>query len=554
MRRAASRLWLPLYLVAPFAVCLFTLRHGIAVPHNETMLFFPPTEAEIAADWRTLITTYREHLVLFPNILFIPSSIAWPWTSPPHLDGIRLHLTLNVCYAAVIALLLVLLLRRTHAAAAQTDRHLIGIVAVMLTFSLAAWQNWMFLSAPFFFPTIMALAAVHLLLGGNIPRRRFLLALACAAGSSFSFGVGLATWPALLPLAWISAGHRRNRMARLAAWCAGGLLCGAAIMLFALQRTDEASLAGKARGTADIAAFFLTILGRPLTNHGPSMSVLLGLALLLLTAFLVRIAWQRRHGGMLAWTAVAAYGIGAAAIITAGRVGIGPMAALESRYISLTVLVPIGALGALSLMRCRLPAAQLLALMLAAAHVVVAAKTVDGAVRIRSLLRQGRACLETPDIASDACMRKLLPGWPPGMATEQARIMYERGYVQPFSLPQDVTWGEPGSDQTLTLQRLQTPGDEDVLLIGGSARTTSCVSPRHVLITLGPGRTVIAHTAAALPGLHPRGLCRPDEGWAVEIDEALWPGLATERIDAWVLDEDGPTLRHAGSRAPQRPS
>jgi hypothetical protein len=268
------------------------------------------------------------HSMLLPGLIWLANMIVFRGDETP-LFAIALALLISIA-----ALLLYAVLRDRGLGCAE--RSLFVVTALGATFWLA--RVGILVSGGF--TIICALPILGLLVGalaltpvdaaGSRRPARWWAAWAGALTASFSFGTGLAAWPALGMVAWA----RREPWRKLGGWCLGTLAC----TLLALTVLPRSLPGGGEAGPTIVLApleslkYWLQLIGSPAANtwagmlHAEEFDPLLGLCSGIAGASLagwgLSRAWrQRRQLTRAEWigAALVAFNAIAAALVAVGR-------------------------------------------------------------------------------------------------------------------------------------------------------------------------------------------------------------------------------------------
>lgn len=272
---------------------------------------------------------------------------------------VRCQMALSVLLASVVSLSLFVLVRRTLRVGAN-GRILAWAVLNVPIFGLIQHENWLW---GIQFITFVPIACLALGMVAATSRwrleRRFLVAMALATVSSFSFANGMVCWPLLLPVlvAYGAADDPRSRR-RLGTWCvvyAIAFVATAAAYFHGFTKPTYHPDPGAAlRDPVGAATYALAFLGRafappPLPRLRGAVVVGASLVLLLVGAC-ASITLERSSSvgrRALPWLTLAGYALVSALVTTAGRFGFGVGQALASRYTTFSSYLAIGLIGLL---------------------------------------------------------------------------------------------------------------------------------------------------------------------------------------------------------------
>lgn len=317
------------------SLALFSLAVALAIPLLSFVCLFPLVENMPTWDqwhlielWSAhfegrpvlplLLKPYNGHLNLLPRLIFFGMGLVSNW-------DVRVDIIASYLAACgTLTLLLLLLARRGK------DGLLLAAPVSAQVFSFLQYEN--FLSGyPFGqnLSQLLSTLVVYLLTFPSRGRVAFLGAAAAAAGATFSWGAGLATWyVGLVALLLRPAGSRR----RLGVWLTLTMLVTIGV---------KAGVGGSFGPIAwkQVLPFFLALLGQawtPLASPSVRLTVYLGTASLLLFAALAGWAVRRLWPGALPWLLLGLSAFASAGLISLGRSGAGLQQALASHYVTAT--------------------------------------------------------------------------------------------------------------------------------------------------------------------------------------------------------------------------
>ncbi|MBI3551439.1 MAG: hypothetical protein HY077_02875 [Elusimicrobia bacterium] len=449
-------------LAAMVALC------GVDLPYSGEWDFFPALEKccsgrlAFADLWRQ----DHEHRVIFQRGLMLLMARASAW-------DVRWELAASL----VLALAAFLVVARRF-----DQRGWALAVAAGLSFSLAAWGNWLWgIQVGLFLSFLAFFGAITLLL-----HEREVLASLCAVVASYSFATGLLAWPVGLALLW---SQRRKRAARI--WGA----CGLAVGVLYFAGYEPQGPPGAPLSPPRLLAYVLIFLGSPLCSWSDGLASLLGLSGL--AGFVV--LWRReRPPEAAAW---AAYAVGGAAMAAVGRSGEGLHQALSTRYITMAVPLWLGLLLLIeraSLSRKKELLGSLAALMLA--------NSAYGALGF--LYRDGQMRLDRDELRRLEPHPVLTMPWPPAEETaarslflkEHRLSLFRDGVPPPRSGPEPAALTPGFFEGEISRTELS---DGRSLVKGWALERASGLAPRTLFFYSGgrlafSGRPYIPHLARAV--------------------------------------------------------
>lgn len=197
----------------PFLLLLLAIRtYGVDVPFNDELFALPPflEKVLVTGEWtlRDFYGQLNDHRPVVP-ILFL-TGVAWLTQWNAHAE-----LLLSPLLAALQTFLIFRIARHSLPTLSRGTRGLLAFLTSLLLSSLTQWENWsQGINSAFLFATTFLLAAILILVKGPPGVRRTLGAAACCFLASFSHFEGLLTWPALLPLLFLSSPEAKPLLQR----------------------------------------------------------------------------------------------------------------------------------------------------------------------------------------------------------------------------------------------------------------------------------------------------------------------------------------------------
>lgn len=316
----------------PVFIFFFVYKYGITVPFVDQWELVPLLE-KLHNNTLTLAdlwSLHNGHRLLFPKILMLLLAYLSNW-------NIFLELCTNIILAIFTFLFLLSILRSTL----QTTPSWLKIFISLIIFSMGQYENWscgwqiqIFLSV---LSSVIAIWAANKWQGKTIG---LIIAISAAVLSSYSFNVGLITWPAVLVVLLIQKKWRLNHIIILV------LACIATVLLYYYKHMKSPQLPS--------VLFFLshplTYIRYVLTYSGASIArsrsfaPIMALILLVLTSLAIFDIWRfdrQKLCGLAPWIALVLYVFMAACVTGLGRAGYGWRQASSSRYATISALLPI---------------------------------------------------------------------------------------------------------------------------------------------------------------------------------------------------------------------
>jgi hypothetical protein len=388
-------LWLGALAATPVLTLWLIARHGVNVPLADDWSLVPLFEKRDAGTLTLgdLLAQHHEHVPVIPRAadLFMAPLTDW---------NLRVEMFRNFGVAVVTFGVILLALRRALAGPAFV---LCSVVASLLFFSPAQWENWIWgWQLEWFLSNLGALVAFYALayVVDGRPRGGLALAALGALVATFSLGQGLLVWPVGLVILLL-----RRRPWR--AWAGVGTLT---YVLYFVDWENPAELGDKTTfldQPGDSLDFLLLYLGRALGSSDATGRVA---AVVVFAAFAAAAlaVLRRRDPDLLqraaVWLALGLYAIGSAVITVVARVD---QHFFTSRY---TVMTALFAIATMTLVYVAAPRGRPAVLAVVAAPLLVggAINVRDGAdgLRTRAAAHEAFArCLRENASPYDPCAR-----------------------------------------------------------------------------------------------------------------------------------------------------
>lgn len=280
--------------------------------------------------WADFWNQHNEHRVLFPTLLLAGLAQLDNW-------NIVVECLCSLAVAALSFALVVGTARRTRIASAG-----FLIVASVIWFSPAQWDNWLWGWQIEWFMNVLGLMAVVFVLaqlaGGTLRARSVALLIGGGVLAQFSLAGGTLVWPIALAVMVLMGAERRHVLA----------VVGAGAIALIANYWHYTS--GDSQGPSQVlhhptyyVHYVLNYLGSPLQIPGSATTAPIAGALVLVlflaaNALLVRLNRQA-FVRMLPWSALGTYAIGNAIVTGVARVRFGSAQALASRYTTISSLL-----------------------------------------------------------------------------------------------------------------------------------------------------------------------------------------------------------------------
>jgi hypothetical protein len=343
-----------LMLLPAVGAFLYIRAYGVDLTFGDAWTMVPLFEKLSAGTlgFGDLWKPHWEHRVLFPRVALLLAGVATGW------DTIAVSYLIQACFLATTVVLFLAFARD-----GAPSRLLLFVPVPFLVFNLAQYFNMFFafqlalVFAQLF--GVLALYLLHLSRMRGAGRLAFLGALASGVVASFSLGSGLFVWPAGFLQILISPLSRAAKRLFLIVWGLAGV--AAWVLYFSGLTVPDRQKGSYFLDDLDPlrqAEFLFTLLGSPFAWRSGLVSgaylalpsaLIFGVLLSGLVAVgLYAVYRARRLGEHSFWVGLLFFGLFCTASIMLARSG-GPIeGAMESRYITFSGLVAVGAYGLIS--------------------------------------------------------------------------------------------------------------------------------------------------------------------------------------------------------------
>ncbi len=235
-----------------------------------------------------------------------------------------------------LALLAFLALRSSTACPRQGARHSAMTLAALQVFSLAQFENWLWgWQVSVMLCLFMVYAAAAMLARGG--HTGLVGAIAATTIASFSFGSGLAAWPAFLaPLLLQARRGGRVERAHAAVWGLSGAIV-LAVYFRGWERPGARGAPLELADLPDVAHYALVFLGSPVSRWGASttMAAAAGCGVVVAVAtLLLRLRRVASRSETVWGLGLPLFALAGGAITGFARHAMGPEQALASRYVT----------------------------------------------------------------------------------------------------------------------------------------------------------------------------------------------------------------------------
>jgi len=554
----------------------YVAQHGVDVPYMDDWEIAPVIAKAHTGEltFSDFFTQEEEARMIVPKLIFVASTWKGHW-------DVRAQMMLSVAICVVTAVGIYVLLRRSGLGVFASA--ICFWLAVLLIFSPAQFELWLFASGfPSFLPVLLIVAAL-LLFETSLPAWvKFIGAAALSLLSSFTLAHGLLAWGLTFPVYLVGRLVRRWQW-WAGAWCAAAAVCAVAY-LYGYSKPAHLPEFAPVILARDYAQFFLTFLGGSFAFASRDHRVALATAVgaVVLTMFLAALVYalvRRRDDSLLRrslpWFALGFYSLGSGTLATLGRVGFGIEYATSSRYVTFSLYLIVAVIGLAAVLgsdalrrtrsgfwRVLLPTA-VAALLLIGAQLFAESygrsmRILDSAWARNRLART--AVLFSPVIDTSGVVKRI--NYPAAeVALARAALLDRLGLLrQPLVKTREISElsharadGEVASGRCDSL----APLNEEQVRASGWAALRAKGRPADAVVfayeTAGQPPVIFAISDEATRRRDiARKLRSPKQlwtGWTATFPRAAVPAGAS--ISAWGVDADGPVLYRLRQDGPE---
>jgi hypothetical protein len=301
-----------------------------------------------------LVAQHNEHRMVVPRLIQLAMNHFDHWNN--------FHVLIaGWIFVCITSILLLPLCRRSSEEHATTRWFLCNL----LLFAPIQYQNWLWGAGGPYFLAPMFLVLILLILGSRASYAiKLLSTLLFATAATYSNGNGVLCWPiAAVLIAWPEpdgGGKLKTAQRIMLALISAGFVANVALYLINFHLPQFGGAQNFHAGPLQLCLYFLVFIGNPFAYYSVSNPIATGavagavllLALLESVGYFI-FAWRNGSADlcrrMLPWLAIAAFAVGSAAMATRGRAGYGPDQALQSRYATSSLYLPIALVNLLPL-------------------------------------------------------------------------------------------------------------------------------------------------------------------------------------------------------------
>ena len=339
--------------IIPAAVLAWLIfQHGVNIPIQDQWEFVPVFKkfSEGTLSFSDLIAQHNESRKFFPRLIFIALAFLTNW-------NIRVEMLVIFFLACLVAVNIYRLNRLTLKGSLLSG---LAITAIcnFLIFSPVQYENWLWgIQIVVFIPLVCLTTAILVAYSQLKTTAKFLICMALALVSTFSYANGMLAWVLILPVLTVLEFKSFSELWKhkwlYLLWFAG-FISSLILYFYDYQRPEpNPSLTEAFKYPYQCLQYFLAFIGaplgvgastQPLTNSiilgAGIFSIFVGLCFYLLLHFKDRDLLNRSFG----WLAIASYIIISALVTTAGRITFGVEQSLSSRYTTFSTYLIISIL------------------------------------------------------------------------------------------------------------------------------------------------------------------------------------------------------------------
>jgi len=407
-------------------VFFFLCKFGVTIPTGDQWELVPMLEklhnnTLTSAD---LWSQHNEHRIIFPRILMLLLARLSNW-------NISLELCTNMVLAAFTLLFLLSMLRSTS----EIPPLWLKCLFSLMIFSMVQWWAWGWLITIFLsvLGSVIAIWAANKWQGKSFG---LIIVILAAVLSSYSFIAGLLTWPAVLVVLLLQKKWKLKHVIILT------LACIATVLLYYHKYTKcphHPSLLFFLSHPLIYIRYVLTYLGSSL-RWTYSSSFIMALIILALTSLAIFNIWRfdkQKLRDLAPWLALALYVCLAACATGLGRAGSGWQQALDRRYATISVLLPLSTAVLLyhstrlnPVMNKKKPLKNLfLTVTITSIFLISYVNSYHGGIKkhkeMSIFINTSAFCLTNPQIADDGSLKRLYPN--PNVIRLRVKTLSELG-------------------------------------------------------------------------------------------------------------------------------
>lgn len=534
-------------LMAPAAaVGYLVLRYGVNVPFSDQWDFVYHVARGLKGELplRDLFNQHNEHRMVFPMLVMLGLARLTHW-------NIVAEMLTSLGLASATFILLIRLARPVLDRAGTLAGLWAALTISLLVFSLTQSENWLWGWQIQWFLAVLATVGAVALATGSLERDNPWPLVAAAAGAcivcQLSIASGVAAWGAA---GLVFAFHRQRRRI-LPVWIVAALVVLGLYLIGYAKPPHHPSPLDALRTPAALLTYVGNYLSGPLARRAAWGLGIAGAFIVLAAVAVFRYSHEPRL--VAPWIGLGAFA-GANALVTGlGRVGFGPEQALESRYVTIALLMSVALVPLWILALIDWPQRRMRPLVLAVGVVGAALMTIATVQRDRQGLADfknlyaykslGRECALAASDAADDCLRRLYPN--PSVVRDRMPILRSFGWsgipAAEAGRLMTITLTGPGGERRWSLHADATPAGwlDTAELSGGTLTATGWA--HHPRGNDGIARRVILVAGTTVVGEAIVALDRPDVAAAYRDAGYLRTGWSLRKEGVAV--PDGALLR-----------
>jgi hypothetical protein len=332
-----------LTLLPPCLLALLIFRYGVDLPQWDQWAYvsFFGKLSRASLTFGDLFAQVNEYRQFFPNLVFV----ALGWLT--HWD-VRYEMAATFLTACLVSLNVYRLAERTIADD-RTSRLLLFLIANLIIFSPAQFENWLQgQQLVYYFPIACVTTCLVAGLSGWKLKTKFAVCACLSVVSTFSSANGVLCWFVVLPILLLadSSTRRGERRWLVIAWTLG-LMASVALYLFHYHKPWWSPSPFTALFHPPLAVvYFLGFVGAPLALEKGSAAAVVGLILISVFGLANVYLIKRRADApmvrrMIAWLMIGWYSVVTAVMTTIGRVGFGVGQSQNTRYIGYSAYLTV---------------------------------------------------------------------------------------------------------------------------------------------------------------------------------------------------------------------
>lgn len=278
--------------------------------------------------FQDLLAQHSEHRIFFTNLLTAAMTLITRWDT-------RFEMLFSVGMAALTFLLLLAIFYKQ-----QPHSILLALLPFSaLIFSLRQIENWLWgFQATWFFAVLFYVSGIWLLSWFPIGWPVVIGAAFFALSSTFSFSIGLATWPLYFVGLWLF-GYRKWRY--YVFWILATII---SLWMFFSNYVDAPATGERTvRDFTGLVTYVMVYMAGPMSSHTPDIKTIMLVFLMGCILFWGNSVyiWQQSNfnfRSLAPWWLITGFSLSGAIMASIGRAQLGIFQALSSRYVTISSL------------------------------------------------------------------------------------------------------------------------------------------------------------------------------------------------------------------------